>query len=401
MKLSTGWSYDSHSAAVTGLYERVAARLDAPPDLLFVFCSTDCAAEEVVKTLHEHVPLAALHGGTSCLGVMTAEGVHTAGGRGLGVLALCDENGRFGTGAAVIGAEDPAAAARQATLQALHKAGCPGEVPALICMTAAPGCEEVLIAGIKAVVGEVPIIGGSAADNETAGARKQFANDRVYAGAVVVTVLFPSTEILFSSHTGYEPTLDRGTVTRMEGRRLLLEIDGRSAAAVYNEWTRAGADCSAGGSNAVLSWGALHPLGQEIGRVGDMPCFRLMLPDVDPDRGALRLFADVDTGDEVILMQGDTDSLVARVGRVAASALEIYSLSPPDIAGALVFFCSGCMLRVGDRIKEIAAGLRRSLPEIPFLGAFTCGEQGVFPDGENHHGNLMITVILFTGNRES
>jgi hypothetical protein len=401
MKLSTGWSYDSHSNAVTGLYERVAARLDAPPDLLFVFCSTDCAAEEVVKTLHEHIPLAALHGGTSCLGVMTAEGIHTAGGRGLGLLALCDEDGKFGTGAALIDAEDPAAAARQATLQALHKAGCPGEVPAMICMTAAPGCEEALIAGIKAVVGEVPVIGGSAADNEAAGAGKQFANDRVYAGAVVVTVLFPSTEILFSSYSGYEPTPAKGIVTRTEGRRLLLEIDGRPAAAVYDEWTGAGADRPAGGGRAALSWGALHPLGQEIGRVGDVPRFRLVLPAVDPDRGSLRLLADVSAGDEVTLMQGDTGSLLARAGRVAASTLETYSLSPRDIAGALVFCCSGCMLRVGDRIGEIAAGLRSSLPEIPFLGAFTCGEQGVFPDGENRHGNLMITVILFTRSRES
>ena len=61
---------------------------------------------------------------------------------------------------------------------------------------------------------------------------------------------------------------------------------------------------------------------------------------------------------------------------------------------------------LGDRwalliVRELLFGalryseLQAALPGIPFLGSFTFGEQGCFPGGENRHGNLMISVLLF------
>ncbi len=94
-------------------------------------------------------------------------------------------------------------------------------------------------------------------------------------------------------------------------------------------------------------------------------------------------------------MHGDSNALVSRAGRVASEALARASLTRDQIAGALVIYCAGCMLSVRERMPEVVAGLREELGDVPFLGAFTFGEQGCFLGGENRHGNLMISVTLF------
>jgi hypothetical protein len=53
------------------------------------------------------------------------------------------------------------------------------------------------------------------------------------------------------------------------------------------------------------------------------------------------------------------------------------------------------MLAVQDDMPEVANNLNRSLGGRPFLGTFTFGEQGCFLEGENYHGNLMISVVIF------
>ncbi|HSF63995.1 MAG TPA: FIST N-terminal domain-containing protein, partial [Paracoccaceae bacterium] len=116
------------------------------------------------------LPAGALHGGTSCLGVMSDGGAAIAGGTGSGAFAIFDPAGSYGTGAAPLApdpqAPDPQAAARAATLAALTAAGRPGESPALVWLTAAPGCEEAILEGVQQIVGRgTPIMGGSSADN--------------------------------------------------------------------------------------------------------------------------------------------------------------------------------------------------------------------------------------------
>ncbi len=93
-------------------------------------------------------------------------------------------------------------------------------------------------------------------------------------------------------------------------------------------------------------------------------------------------------------MHGTVDSLISRAGRVAVSALETAQVDSTELAGALVVYCAGCMLTVQERLDEVVESFQKSLPDTPFLGTFTFGEQGCFLNGENRHGNLMISVLL-------
>jgi hypothetical protein len=365
--------------------------------------------EDILTTLRAHAPKVPLSGGTSCMGVMTQAGVHSQDGCGLAMFGILDPQGNYGVGAAEIG-DNPGTAAEHAIHCALEMADRPGEVPALVWMMAAPGGEEALISGIEAVLGnDVPISGGSSADNDLSGNWKQFANDEIYSNAVVVTVLFPSTEVMSAFHSGYEPTDVKGIITKVgefeakdkkevatksEGR-ILLEINGQPAAEVYNGWNKGLITDSLATGSSIITQATLNPLGRVAGHIGAVPYYQLSHPNAVTVNGGLSVFSNVALGDELVLMNGSIDNLLSRAGRVASSALETYSANPQDIAGALVVYCAGCRLAVKDRMDEVVDSLRVTLPDIPFLGVHTYGEQGCFLGGENRHGNLMISVLLF------
>jgi len=335
----------------------------------------------------------ALHGATSCLGVMSQNGPFI--NDGIGAFAIWDTEGDFGTSLRALG-NDSRAAAREATVAALQAAERPGEAPDIVWLSCSPGSEEEILQGIEDVVGEsVPILGGSAADNTVEGHWQVFDGQTSVGDGVIVSVLFPSKPISFAYHNGYAPTPHSGTVTRANGR-LLHEIDGKPAAEVYRSWTGdAVIPTDITERAAILSESTLSPLGRHLDDVSGVPFYLLLHPaGVLPD-GTLELFADTQVGDTLTLMNGAPEQLTQRAGKVAALAAESGHLGPENIAGALMVYCGGCMLAVKDRLSDVSEGVKAALPNVPFLGIYTFGEQGMVMGRRNRHGNLMISAIVF------
>jgi len=356
----------------------------------FVSMHANCAIGAQAANLTTHIP--ALHGATSCLGSMTHEGVTD----GVSVFAIRDADGAYGTAVVEFDA-DPRAAASQATKQALANADRLGEQPVLVWISTTPGTEEEIIAGVEDTVGpDIPILGGSAADNSVSGDWFVFDGQTCVSSGVIVSVLFPSGPVSFAYHSGYSPTQDAGTVTKAEGRTI-YEIDHKPAMDVYSQWTGGDVPKVAAGeeSTAILSESTLWPLGREISQVGDVPFYLLAHPAVARSDGAFDLFATVEQGEVLTLMNGTKDSLTSRAGRVAALARERGRLTDKPIAGALMIYCGGCMLSVQDRLDDVVGGVNTALEGAPFLGAFTFGEQGSLVKAGNQHGNLMISCIVF------
>lgn len=370
-----------------------ALRLDArgKPDFVAVHFGVAVPAEEVRTAMVARFGRTALHGGSSCLGVMTQEGVNIASGAGLGALAIWDAEGSFGTGSADLG-DDAGDAARQATRIALAAAGRPGEIPDLVWLTVTPGREEQVLDGIRSVIGdEALIVGGSAADNDVSGKWAQFGPSQTHSEGVVVSVLFPSTSVASAYQSGYAPTGDSGVVTRVDGRRL-FEIDGQPAAKVYQGWTNEAVPVAGDTPQSILAAATLWPLGRITREIAGVPFHLLAHPAVTNPDGSIDLFADVTKGDRLWQMRGSADSLTLRAGRVARQARDD---STGDIAGALVVYCGGCMLAVRDRMDEVQQGINAALGDVPWLGVFTFGEQGVPAGTMVKHGNLMISCTVF------
>ncbi len=395
MKIATAYSNQSttQTAALEACHE-LRRRLGARPDVLFVNWSTHYNGSRLREVLAGEFAGCRIQGSSSCQGAMTEEGVISQDGRGLAMLGLVDPKGNFGTAGGELG-DTPRENAAKIVLESIESAGRPGEMPDLVRISATPGDEDRVIAGIEDVLGrEVPIIGGSAADNEVQGDWEIISQDRHWRQGLVITVFYPSTTVAYSFHNGYSPTLRRGLVTSASGR-VIEEIDHRPAAEVYNEWTGGIIEKALGKQSQVLHNTTLFPLGRVVGEIGGVPYFSLSHPDRVTGNAGLSLFTDISVGDEVILMQGTFETLISRAGRVAQSALQAGRFSPEDISGALIVYCAGCMLTVHDRIDEVVNSLNQAMDKKPFLGAFTFGEQGCFAGGENRHANLMISAIVF------
>lgn len=396
-------SSDSTTSAVAELARAVdAAHME--PNLICVFYDSEHEDGPIFEFLQSRFPDTALLGGTSCGGVMSEAGLGGSGS--LGVLLIEDADGDYGSAAVELDA-DVAGCAERALHAALANAGCAGELPELIWVYQAPGQEEAVMEGLRRVVGDrCPIIGGSSADNTVAGGWRQLGPEGPMSNGAVVGVLFPSGGIGYAFQGGYEPTGPSGVVTRIgynpsgdsgvvtkSRSRQIMEIDGEPAAQVYDRWIGGAlAEKVLTGGN-ILTDTTMFPLGIDAGQIEDITHYLLIHPERITQDGALATFASVEEGTRLFSMRGDKTRLVERAGRVATAALGSLG-DASDLAGGLVVYCAGCMLAVGDEMPGVSTAVSSSLNNMPFLGCFTFGEQGLVLD-RNAHGNLMISAIVF------
>lgn len=376
---------------ISGSPGDVAAGIAACGGVQFVTVHSNCLAD--ITALQLVAGDAAFHGATSCLGAMT----QTTSTAPVAAFVLQDEAGDYGSALRALG-DDPKAAGHAATIAALQAADRAGEVPDLVWISSAPGAEEAVLEGVQSVTGsDVPIIGGSAADNSVEGNWFVFDAEQKEQNGVIVSVLFCSGTVSFAYQNGYVPTAHSGTVTKATGRTV-HEIDHRPALDVYREWT--------GGAvaqpehptetSAILSDSTLHPLGREIMHVGAVPYYLLAHPAGARANGDIDLFALVEEGEVLTQMSGTIEGLTSRAGRVADLALTAGRIPAAEVKGALMIYCGGCMLTVQDTLGEVVDGVNAALKGAPFLGAFTFGEQGAIVGSGNRHGNLMISCIVFS-----
>lgn len=364
------------------------------PDYLMIQTNARHDLDTVRAAVQTRWPEVCIHAATSCLGSMIETGTHIGPEPGLCLLAIADADGDYGTACGVIDSMPRATAAALARA-ALADADRFGETPAMVWVSSAPGSEEQVIAGLQDVVGTAtPIVGGSAADNAIEGNWRVMAGGAPVGNGLVVSVLFPSTRIGAAFHSGYVPTDRRGRITRCAGRRV-FEIDGQPAADVYAAWTEGAVARPEAASVNILMATTLWPLGRYMDNIGGADVFILSHPETIAADGSLTLFTEVAEGEELVLMSGTADSLLERPLLVSDSACRMGEIEKAQVAGMILVFCAGCMLTVKERLDEVRRALNAALPGVPFIAAFTFGEQGPVLACHNRHGNLMISAVTF------
>lgn len=318
----------------------------------------------------------------------------------LAILQFLDASGAYGVASRHSNNKTIAEDSKAALQQALLAANKPGELPAFIWCSPSPGLEEGLLAGIRDIIGNnVPVFGGSSADNDISGNWCMFDGKQLINTGFIIAVMFPSVPVSYSFSCGYEETSLSALVTSASDRHL-ISLDNQPAADVYNSWRELShqAALSAG---PVLAASAFSPLGRIV-RQHDVNMALLSHPAVIKPDGSIDLFSQVNTGDRLTFMQGDTELLVQRAATVSGIARQqLSNLYDSKPQAAIVIFCAGCMLAIPDDIKRVHEGIRQELDKIPFIGGYTFGEQGRFADGINRHGNLMISAIIFGSVNES
>lgn len=403
MRIATACSelVETERAFEQAYAQLVSGLADQAPDWIFV-CATiahsPAALVSAWSALGAQRP--AVHGLTSSRGVMTQRG--HIGGVGTQRVALAmwgirDEDADFGVGQALLDDGGPTHAAQRALQKALERAQRPGQLPQAVWVSAAPGVEEEVIRAVEGVLGErVLVMGGSAADDEVNGHWGLWSEQGAAQEAVLISVLFTSGEVFVGFQSGYEPTSYAGVVTEAQGRRL-ISIDDQPAAAVYNRWSQGLIDRELERGGNILAKSAMTPLGRPVNQLHGVTYYQLSHPAaVNAQEGSLELFTEVLPGQRLVMMRGTRESLIERAGRIASGLLQIHQLDAQEVKGALIIYCAGCMMTIEEQMPLVVEGIVEALPGVPFLGAYTFGEQGCFIGGENRHANMMIAVMLFT-----
>jgi len=382
----------AHAAA--RCIEHLLAQQIENPGYLMIQADARHDLDAVRVAVQARWPDVHIHAATSCLGSMIESGTYIGPEPGLCMLAITDADGDYGTACGPLN-DTPRATAAALVRAALADADRLGESPAMVWVSSAPGSEEAVIAGLQEVVGAAtPIVGGSAADNAIEGKWRVMAGSAPVSNGLVVSVLFPSARIGAAFHSGYAPTEKRGRITRCAGRRV-IEIDGQPAADVYAAWTQGAVTRPAADAVNILMATTLWPLGRHMDSIGGADIYMLSHPETLAADGALTLFTEVAEGEELVLMSGTVDSLLERPVLVSDAACRMGEIGKAQVAGMILVFCAGCMLTVKDRLDEVRRSLNVALPGVPFIAAFTFGEQGPALACQNRHGNLMISAVTF------
>lgn len=384
LKSNVGWSteencYDAGKAAAA------KAVVDlGQTKVAFVFSSVDYKQDEMMKGIKSELGTAPVVGCTSSGGIIVPDGFVTGDKGFVGVLALGDPELEVG----VAGHKKVKSAretGRRVAEEAVMNAG-KDYAPAYFYMVASPGEEEEYAKGIADVIGEVPFFGGSAADNTVEGKWSIFANDEIFSDGVAVAFFYTDKD-MSNVYTGaYHETVNSGVITKVDGKRKLMEIDGVPAIKKYQEWTgKEKKDLLEG--NLLVST-ILAPLGVKD-RLGDLVAIRH--PMFGNKDLSMNIGNDLAVNTAIIQMEATVDELVESTTKT----MKAVNKNLGEEAGAyLLIHCGGRKLGVGDRIEDVAKRIKKEAGKVPFMVAFTFGEYGTENHGGNTCGGLMLS---FTG----
>jgi hypothetical protein len=262
------------------------------------------------------------------------------------------------------------------------------EPPELLWVTLSPGEEESALNGIQNVIGtRVPIVGGSASDNDVTGQWKIFTHMNSQPCQMAIASLTPSVPLSFSFSSGYAPSGQTTKVTESLGRQVKM-LDGVGAAKQYNALTNGAITQQLQGGN-ILGQTSFHPIGREVSKDE----YLLSHPERVNNDGTMNLFSQLEQGDQLHIMQGSTESLLQRAHQVIQNAQN--DLEKPELSGCLLIYCAGCMLSVKPQFDQVIDNIKKHFSTTSVTAAYTFGEQGCFLDGQSRHGNLMISAVVF------
>ncbi len=381
LKSNVGWSTEADNYASGKASAKKAVQDLFETKVAFLYTSADNDVAKVLEGAKSELGTAPIIGCTSSAGIIVPDGFISSENGFSGILALGDPELTVGVASSPRGA-DPRETGKKVALEAMKKAG-RNDAPAYYYMVASPAEEEYYEKGIADVIGEVPFFGGSAADNTVEGKWSIYTNDNIFSDGVAVA-FFYTEKSMANVFTGeYHETTNSGVITKVEGKRTLVEIDGVPAIKKYAEWTGAKLkDLDAGN---LLVTTITKPLGVKD-RLGDLVAIRH--PMYGNKDKSMNIGANLAENTAIIQMEASVDELIDSTGKTMK---EVNKEANGEIGAYLLIHCGGRRLGIGDRIDEVSKQLKKEAHGVPFIAIFTFGEYGVKDHGANTTGGLMLS----------
>lgn len=354
--------------------------------MAFVYGSCDYNIDEMLSGVAEELPDIPLIGNTSFTGIITPEGFIGSEDGFVGVMALSDPDMIIGIASKERGAS-PVEDGKLIAAEAM-KAANQNSSPNFFYMAASPAEEEFYLKGISSIIGRIPFFGGSAADNSISGNWKLYTDNSQFSDGVVIAFFYGDIKMTNLFTGSYRETDDFGVITKVDGNRTLVEIDGVPATKKYAKWRGIDMEAVTGGN--LLATTITSPLGVKD-RLGDLIAIRY--PMNGNDDFSMAIGNNLSEKTCVIRMEATVDELISSTGETLKALIE--KMDKPPIAFHLVH-CGGRRAGIDSRIDKVAKLIKEVAGDIPFIVEFTFGEYGFESDNNNTCGGLMLSFTGFS-----
>ena len=387
MKTKVGYSENVDAYASGVETATMAKTIDNPQvGLLFTSCNQD--QFEIMKGVKSVLGDVPIIGCTSSAALCTQDGYLNKETGYSGMML-------FGGDAEVVVAgskktdESPREIGRRIAKEAISKCKNKDKKPDFFFMSASPANEEEYLKGIGDVIGDVPVFGGSAADNTVEGKWSILNDGDAFSDGCVIAIFYTNSKMANIYTGAYNETENAGIITKVAGNRTLVEIDHEPALKKYAKWTNQRVEDLMGGN--LLTATITAPLGVKdpIGKV-----IAIRHPMAGNDDYSMNIGADLAVNTAVIQMTNTPEGIlranadtINRVNELLAEEAESYFL----------VHCGGRRLglalsNIEDKIYPEA---KKAIPDKEFLMVFTFGEYGRGDHSSNTVGGLSLSFTAF------
>lgn len=285
--------------------------------------------------------------------------------------------------------ENPREIGKRIAEEAVAKVNGKDREPDFFFMCASPANEEEYLKGIQDVIGNIPVFGGSAADNTVEGKWSILNNGEAFADGCVIAIFYTEGKMKNVYTGAYHETENVGIITKIAGSRTLVEIDHEPALKKYAKWTNQKVEDIMGAN--LLTATICAPLGVKdpIGKV-----IAVRHPMNGNDDLSMNIGADLAVNTAVIQLTNTPEGILKANEETINKVNE---LMENNVDSYFLVHCGGRRLglALANIEDKIYPEVKKAIPNKEFLMVFTFGEYGQGDHSSNTVGGLSLSYTGF------
>lgn len=385
MKANVTWSTDEN-AETSGRVCAKKAVLDLiQTKLCILYSSVKYDTDKLLNGAKSVLGTAPIIGATSCDGICVPDGYITSKEGFAGMMCIGDADTNVSTAIS-----EKLSSTRETGMnvakRAMEKIGATS-APSFFMMIATPGDEEEYLKGIQDVVGNVPVFGGSAADDDLSGKWRIYTEEGIVTNGVCVAFFYTNKKIKNIIDGRYHETINSGIITKTTGKREIDEIDGIQAMKKYAEWTNRKVKDIKG--IKMYKESVLKPLAV---KTIDGSLLAIRQPMNGNTDYSINVGNDVYVNTAIIQAQTSCEEIVNAPKLIVR---KLNKKANENRAFYIITHCAGRKMAIEGKISELAREVKKETEETPFIMPFTYGEYGSQDHSQNVCGGLMVSATSF------
>jgi len=231
----------------------------------------------------------------------------------------------------------------------------------------------------------IQFFGGCAADDWNMETNYVFHNGEVHSDSLLIVIFETSLKFGIAMAHGFIASDQQAIATKVVGHEV-LQFNGSKAADQYAQMLNSSVEEL---NNKHLTFTS----GKPVGILDMLGQYRIIVASFFTDDGAVRFSQPLAENSMLTIMDAQPDKLINAGKEALHKALLRGQIKIP--IAAILFSCALRQKILGDLISEEINTIRSSLEDIPILGFYAFGEQGISDAGISCHGNEMISILVF------